>query len=256
MKRETILKTPRGLEIPLVPLPYCKYCTNPISEKWGRISGRCYFCDQRLKSLATEVDPATPFWDGTKPAKPTVVQPFAFGRAAAVGLYVPDHQDKGEFGRLVSAFKYRGQGGADLAEAMDIVLSSRFPEVKFDLLIPIPQEPENERNAPMILARALAARRNCGLINALTLSPDYKSDKSAPSEAKFNATRGHFRTHGESVFASKRLLLIDDVMTTGGHAHWAAEALRDRGASTVDVAVLARNFDLDSLRLIEYTGRF
>lgn len=255
MNRETLFRTSRGTEFPLIPPPFCKHCTNPISEKWAKISGRCWFCYERLRTASATFGAEGPISDPPELKADGDPQPFFFGRAVAVGLYVPDAPHKGEFGQLVAAFKYHGQGGPDLAEALDLVLKNRFPEVRFEVLIPIPPEPGNPRNAPLVLARTFAARREGRVVQALSLAPGYKSNKGASREQKFDATKDQFRVHDEKKITGKRIGLIDDVMTTGGHAHWASKALLEKGASGVTAIVLARNFDLDSLRAIGYDGR-
>jgi predicted amidophosphoribosyltransferase len=65
------------------------------------------------------------------------------------------------------------------------------------------------------------------------------------SQAYLSATerrenvRGAFRSSRSAQLAGKTVLLIDDVVTTGATAHEAARALRDGGAKTVHLAVLA-----------------
>ena len=255
MKREEILRTKRGLEFPLVPLPFCRFCTNPIAEKWATIGGRCFACKERLGSGQTRLGPDSPEPAAGLRASDAGIHPYAFGRAVAVGLYVKDAPDKGEFGRHVYALKYHEQGATDLAEALDTVLRERFPDIRFDLVVPMPPEPENQRNAPLLLTRAFASRRDCPTLIALSLDPEYRSDKHASALQKFNATKERFRVHSEQRFGGKRILLVDDIMTTAGHAHWGSTALMQRGAASVDVAVLARNFDRQSLKFIGYTGR-
>jgi predicted amidophosphoribosyltransferase len=255
VNRETLLQTSRGIEFPLIPRPFCKHCTNPISEKWAKISGRCWFCAERLRATSATFGAEGPTYDPSRLKTDRALRPFAFRRAVAVGLYVPDAPHKGEFGRLVADFKYHGKGGPDLAEALDLVVKDRFPGIRLDILVPIPPEPENSRNAPLVLARTLAARGGCPVVQALSLDPRYKSDKGASREEKFNATKDQFRVQDDQKIAGQRIGLIDDVMTTCGHAHWASRALLDRGASSVTAVVLARTFDLDSLKAIGYDGR-
>jgi predicted amidophosphoribosyltransferase len=255
LNRETIFRTTRGVEFPLVPTPFCKHCTNPISQKWANVSGMCWFCFERIRASQSTFGSEGPIYDLSKLTTAGDDRPFAFKRGVAVGLYIPDAPKKGEFGQHVAAFKYHGQGGPDLAEALDSTLRNRFPDVKFDILVPVPPEPGNERDAPLVLARTLATRREIPVVQALTLSAQYKSNKSASREEKFNATKGQFRVHDEQKIAGKRVALIDDVMTTGGHAHWASKTLRENGAASVYAVVLARNFDAESLKALGYIGR-
>jgi ComF family protein len=58
--------------------------------------------------------------------------------------------------------------------------------------------------------------------------------------ARRENVRGAFRVSRRSRLAGKRILLVDDVMTTGSTASEAARSLREGGAASVVVAILAR----------------
>ena len=52
--------------------------------------------------------------------------------------------------------------------------------------------------------------------------------------------RGAFRVAAQGAIENRRLLLVDDVFTTGATVEEAARALRAAGAASVDVLTLAR----------------
>jgi predicted amidophosphoribosyltransferase len=52
--------------------------------------------------------------------------------------------------------------------------------------------------------------------------------------------RGAFRLKAGYDVAGARVLIIDDVLTTGATAHAAAKVLKQAGAAEVTVAVVAR----------------
>ncbi len=52
--------------------------------------------------------------------------------------------------------------------------------------------------------------------------------------------QGAFRAPDASVIAGRRILLVDDVMTSGATANAAARVLLRAGAANVDVLVFAR----------------
>lgn len=76
--------------------------------------------------------------------------------------------------------------------------------------------------------RLLRCRRN--VRKQGTLSPD----------ARFRNVRGAFSISAGYDINEKRLLLVDDIMTTGATASEAARVLRKAGAASVAVAVVAR----------------
>jgi predicted amidophosphoribosyltransferase len=57
--------------------------------------------------------------------------------------------------------------------------------------------------------------------------------------ARRENVRAAFRSTKCAKLHGRRVLLVDDVMTTGSTAHAAAKALKDSGASSVVVVVLA-----------------
>jgi len=61
-----------------------------------------------------------------------------------------------------------------------------------------------------------------------------------PPERRRNV-RGAFRVSRRARVASKRVLLVDDVMTTGATAHEGSRALLEAGAAAVYVATVARS---------------
>ena len=53
--------------------------------------------------------------------------------------------------------------------------------------------------------------------------------------------RGAFGERGWTLLSGERILLVDDILTTGSTAHEAAKVLRKAGAASVYVAVVARS---------------
>lgn len=126
----------------------------------------------------------------------------------------------------------RGAPGA--AEALDDA----------DALLPLPLTPARLRergfNQALHLARALAPRKT--RLNWLLRLRDAPDQHSLPRaerlrnvEDVFGVARGKQR-----LIEGQRLLLIDDVMTTGATLNAAATALRAAGAAEVSALVLAR----------------
>lgn len=66
-----------------------------------------------------------------------------------------------------------------------------------------------------------------------------KQSELKPAERRRNV-REAFRASRWQSFAGRRILLVDDVLTTGATAHEAARALKRAGASEVYVAAVAR----------------
>lgn len=113
-----------------------------------------------------------------------------------------------------------------------------------DGVVPMPLSPQRLRsrgfNQALELARRLApARADAALLLRIR--------DTAPQSALSRAQRLHNVRHAfaveparASALAGKRLVLVDDVMTSGASLHAAALALRQAGAAHVTAVVLAR----------------
>jgi ComF family protein len=112
-----------------------------------------------------------------------------------------------------------------------------------DLLIPVPLHPDRLRRRGYNQALQLA--RQVGRSCALPVVPAglHRLRETPPQQgldARVRRTNlcGAFRV--ATAVAGRRVLLVDDVMTTGATARECAAALRQAGAATVEVAVLGR----------------
>lgn len=147
----------------------------------------------------------------------------------------------------IHRFKYRGRTGigdllggmmADFADALwDMTL--------FERILPVPLHKRRLRergfNQAVILARAL--ERRFGIPLDFTL---LKRDRFTPPQVGLDRkersanVRGAFRvTHPERI-AGRRLLLVDDVYTTGSTLSECARVLIKAGAEAVAVLTMAR----------------
>lgn len=142
-------------------------------------------------------------------------------------------------------FKYRTR----LAVPMAGMMAERFPALfsghRFDAVAPVPLHKkrlrEREFNQAELLARPLAEREGIPLKTdwVARIRKTKPQTRLAPGRRRENPT-GAFRAAKPDEIAGKRILLIDDVMTTGCTANECARALRDGGAESVCVFTFAR----------------
>lgn len=147
---------------------------------------------------------------------------------------------------LIARFKFRHEPGwADcLAGLMRRAPGTEEALARCDWLLPMPLTRERLRtrgfNQALELARRLApARTEPAMLLRLRDTP---AQSSLPREARLRNVRGAFAPDPLRTpdLRGRRVVLVDDVMTSGATLHAAAQALRDAGAAHVTGLVLAR----------------
>lgn len=143
--------------------------------------------------------------------------------------------------RIVHALKY----GHQLAVANWCAqqLAPRVDSAALDCIIPLPLHPERLRQRGFNQSGEIAKRlaRASGLPiahHSLLRTRATTAQADLPHKERRNNVRGAFECRTD--FSGKRLLLIDDVMTTAATANECARVLKLHGAHAVNVAVVAR----------------
>jgi len=147
--------------------------------------------------------------------------------------------------QAVKLFKFNGR--MRLAQPLG-ALAAEFAEDElgldsYDRVVPVPLHPVRERergfNQSLLLAREIAPVFTNAVLNTrLTrIRPTQTQSKLSP-EARRKNVRGAFAVVGEDLVRA-RVLLIDDVVTTGETIMECARALRRAGAETVDTLAVA-----------------
>lgn len=162
----------------------------------------------------------------------------SYTRAWSLYPYTPPLQD------AIRLFKYHKK--VILADALGDLMQpilQRLPEV--DLLIPVPLHhsrlKEREYNQSLLLADRLNRRLRapCSYDNLVRLRQT-PSQTELSRAARIKNLRRAFSVQRPGEVNGKRILLIDDVFTTGTTVNECAKALRKAGAADVYVATLAR----------------
>lgn len=123
------------------------------------------------------------------------------------------------------------------------------PAEDYDRVIPVPLHLTRLRwrgfNQSLILARGVGLRINTPVDPWLLgrTRPTQPQTKLSREDRRANV-RGAFRVHTPALAKGKRLLLVDDVYTSGATVEECARTLYQNGARSVDVFTLARVVDL------------
>jgi len=157
-----------------------------------------------------------------------------FDSAYSFGAY------QGVLRQLVHLYKYSRIKtlSRPLAELMTRVLPL---EEQFDAIVPVPlhwmRRWQRGFNQSALLAQILSRRRGIPMRNALRRTHSTRTQAGLSNHARRENVARAFRARGVD---GQRLLLIDDVMTTGSTAAACARALKRAGARRVTLLTLAR----------------
>jgi ComF family protein len=225
--------------------PLCPACRRPVADKGG-LCPACWsklsvitppYCERLGVPFAYDPGPGTL-------SMQAIADPPAYRRARAAVRY-------DEIARtLVHAFKYGDR--LDLAPTLGRWMAQAggalFAEA--DALVPVPLHWRRlwarRFNQSAVLAKVIAAHGNLPVAHAALkrVKPTRQQVGLTASERALNV-QGAFRVREEAraEIAGRRLILVDDVLTSGATIDACARALLRAGAASVDVLVFARVVD-------------
>ncbi len=190
--------------------PYCISCGEPFVSK-EVVEHRCKWC---------------------------MVKPPYFRKARSFALY------DGLLLDAIHRFKYNSK--TSLASPFaSLMLMTEIDISSYDAVLPVPIHKKRLRergfNQSLLLGRRLV-RHGSGRVYPMTLK---KKTISLPQvgltrKERIKNVRGTFRVVRPCDVKGKRVLLVDDVMTTGATVNECSKVLKRAGAEFVDVITIAR----------------
>ena len=193
--------------------PYCSICGDPVD---GRIDGSfvCYACSE-----------SKPFFD----------------RARSAVRY------RGVMQTVLQAFKYREALWLrhDLVRILEACVAAHYDLGEIDAVTFVPLYPARHRQRGYNQAEVLAARLARAMSKPL-LKYCLARVKPTPTQTHLTArdratnVKGAFRTRWSRRLKGRRILLVDDVMTTGATVNECSRVLKAGGAARVMVVTVAR----------------
>ena len=232
----------RGLNVALPRL--CPSCRDLVAD-----NGLCPACWGKVAFIGPPYCPrlGIPFAYDPGPgilSMQAIADPPAFGRARAAVRY--DDVARA----LVHAFKYGDR--LDLAPLLGGWMARAGAELLdgADALVPVPLHWRRlwTRRFNQSAALAAAISRHCGVAvahGALRRVKATQQQVGLSRSERAGNVQGAFRVapDAKAGVAGRRLVLVDDVLTSGATADACARALMRAGAAQVDVLVLARVVD-------------
>ncbi|MGD9560467.1 MAG: ComF family protein [Oscillospiraceae bacterium] len=198
---------------------------------------RCPFCGKVLGFSATPCGCETSREAILLPGGPLAVwdlggEPFVLGGVWACYTYAEPVRG------MIIRMKYEDE--PELAVPLAEKLAERFGREAlhgaYDALVPVPMHPKAEKkrgyNQCVLMARALAGQVGLPCLeDALKKTRPTERQMSLDRQGRLANLKGAFAAQAERV-AGKRLLLVDDVFTTGATLNECAKALLAAGAES------------------------
>jgi len=168
--------------------------------------------------------------------------PPVWSRARAAAIYERD----GVVARLIYGMKYADRHDAKHMLGRWLVEAGRELLSDADLIVPVPltrrRQIRRQFNQSALLAREVFRLSGTAWApTALSKIRETRAQVSLTGAARRDNLRGAFcvTERGRSAIAGRRVVLLDDVITTGATAEAASRALIAAGASRVDVLAVA-----------------
>lgn len=199
----------------------------------------CIYCD---KIVASSDEPVCPKCANEMPwvsDDEPLVKGKHFTVCAAAGWY------RDALREAFRAYKFRGHTehaktfGNALARSIRLQLDGRY-----DLITWLPVSPERRKergfDQSLLLAEAAAKCLEQPLRSTLAKAHTGAQSSMESAQARVKNIRGAFTVIDPALVSGKRVLLIDDLITSGSTMNEAAAALREAGAAEVLGACFAR----------------
>ena len=212
-------------------VPICEDCLASFKAPPEK---NCEICGQPQPSMTIQ--------NGGPPlCRACQLKTYAFARARSFGIY------EGRLARAILLLKWERVEplAAWFAARLADLVASEGEALSADIVVPVPLHKNRERergyNQAGLVSKPLAKKLGLPHKEMLLMRTKPRPDKQILSlQERWASVRGAFATRPGSQVDNQRVLLVDDVMTTGATLDACARALLDGGAKAVFGLTIAR----------------
>jgi competence protein ComFC len=222
--------------------PACEICGISVSPK----EYLCPACHAKAPRITR------PFCEKcSEPFSGAMEGPFACGNCANQTLHfeaaISVYRARGIVRELIHDFKYKQR--SHLRHLVAGWLSAVFADDRlqgrqFDLIVPVPLHPARQRqrgfNQAALIAGLIAPRAGSAVKPVLDRVRFTTTQTAFDRSERMKNLRDAFRLRHQADVRGLRVLLIDDVLTTGSTLSECARVLKEAGAVSVYAATAAR----------------
>jgi ComF family protein len=221
--------------------PHCAQCG--VALESGQLCKTCAGAAKRVRAPFCHT--CSESFDGALEDEFTCAN--CAGRTLYFDCAVTSYRCTGVVRDLVHRFKYRGEFylRRTLASWLNESLEdARLSFTRFDGLVPVPLHPtrlrEREFNQSEALAELVGKWRGLPVMNVLRRERYTTTQTQLDREERMENLHNAFALRQNASMTGLRLLLVDDVFTTGSTVNECARVLRRAGAASVCVVTVAR----------------
>lgn len=179
----------------------------------------------------------------------TLICPMCKGkiqRAKDISEVISYGYYSGVLKKLVLEFKYNKNfaAGSLLAEFLCEVISENNIGIDVIVFVPSSKKALRERgfNQCEYLAKEISKRLKIDLCEDMIKVKNTKEQKLLSKEERYKNIVGAFALKSERNIKNKRILLIDDVITTGATLHECEKILKLNGATSIKILTVAKSY--------------
>ena len=148
--------------------------------------------------------------------------------------------------KLILEFKYNKNfvAGSILVDFLcDLIIEN---QIDIDYIVYIPSSKKTIKNRGFnqceYLAKEINKNLDISICNDVIKNKNVKEQKLLSKEERCKNIKGAFKLKTDKNIKNKKLLLIDDVMTTGATLHECEKLLKENGALSIKMLTVAKSY--------------